>query len=224
MKKTLLIATTVLALSGLSSMAQGFVAFQTPTRGTWDLFTAANLGTPKLGATENIAFLWAASGTPLIASIQSSTVTNNLAANTQATTSIAADWTAILSDPNFHLAVDGITSLTPILATAASGAASYNSAGSFPIASSTAGATISMYVIGWDKQYATPAAAAAANSAVGWSSVFSYATGASSIATVSTFAASGFVPFGVVPTVPEPATFALAGLGMAAMLVSRRRK
>ena len=224
MKKTLLIATTIVALSGLSAMAQGYVAFQTGSRGTWDLFTVANAGTPKLGATENVAFLWASSGTPLIAAIQSATTTNNLAANAAATASISADWTAILNDPNFHLGVDLNTSASPIVATTAAGAASYLAAASFPLVGSAAGSTISVFVIGWDKQYATPAAAAAANSAVGWSSVFSYATGASSIATVSTFTASSFVPFGVVNPVPEPATFALAGFGMAAMLVSRRRK
>jgi len=86
MKKTLLIATAVVALSGLSAMAQGYVAFQTGSRGTWDLFTAANAGTPKLGATENVAFLWASSGVPLIAGIQASTPTNSLAANAAATT------------------------------------------------------------------------------------------------------------------------------------------
>ena len=224
MKKTLLIATTIVALSGLSAMAQGYVAFQTGSRGTWDLFTPANLGTPKLAATANVAFLWANSGTPLIAAIQTATATNNLAANAAATASIPNDWNAILNDPNYHLGVDGTTSANPIVAITAAGAASYNAAASFPLVGSNAGSSISVYVIGWDKQYATPALAAANNSAVGWSSVFSYATGANSIATVSTFTASSFVPFGVVNAVPEPATFALAGLGMAAMLVSRRRK
>lgn len=222
MKKILLIATTVLALSGLSSMGQGYVAFQTPTRGTWDLFTPANAGVPKLAATMNIAFLWASSGPALITSLGATTPTNNLAS--QPVFTPAQAWNAILNDPNYHLGVDGNTSTSPILANAANGSASYNSAASFPLVGSAAGSTISVYVIGWDKTYATPALAAANNAKVGWSGVFSYNTGASSIATVSTFAASGFVPFGVPGVVPEPGTFAIAGLGLASMLIARRRK
>jgi len=222
MKKILAIGLLAASLSGISAMAQGYVAFQTPTRGTWDLFTAANNGVPKLGATENVSFLWSSVNVaPLIAGIQTSTSTNSLAANSAAGANVAADWTAIMSDSNFHLGLNA--GVNPIVAATSAGAASYQSAASFPLQGSAAGSTIYIYVIGWDKTYATPAAAQAAGSAVGWSSVFSYATGADSLATVNTFTASGFVPFGVV-SVPEPATFALAGLGMAAMLISRRRK
>ena len=221
MKKILLIATTVVALSGLTSMGQGYIAFQTPTRGMWDLFTPANAGTPKLAATMNLTFLWG-TGSALISGIGATTPTNNLAS--QPIFTPAQAWNAILTDPNYRLGQDqNVANANPILANAANGAASYMSAASFPLNASPAGGTVGVYVIGWDKAFATPAAAQAAGSAVGWSPIFQDALGASSIATVSTFAASGFVPFGV-PAVPEPTTFALAGLGMAAMLVSRRRK
>ena len=222
MKKILLIATTVVALSGLTSMGQGYIAFQTPTRGMWDLFTPANAGTPKLAATMNLTFLWG-TGSALITGIGATTPTNNLAS--QPIFTPAQAWTAILTDPNYRLGLDqNAGNSNPILANAANGAASYLAAASFPLNLSPAGGTVGVYVIGWDKAFATPAAAQAAGSVVGWSPIFQYALGASSIATVSTFAGSGFVPFGVPAVVPEPTTFALAGLGMAAMLVSRRRK
>ncbi len=222
--KKLLIITTVASLTALSSFAQGYCQFSGSTRGTWDLFTAANLGTPKLGATMNVGFMWG-SGPAAITSIQAATLTNSLAANAQATASIPADWTAILGDSNFHLAVDSTTGNPMTVANVANGSWSYSDAGGtiVPIAGTSANSTVSIYIIGWDKQYATAAAAQAAGSAVGWSSVFSYGL-VSNTGTPVSMPLSGSVPFGVVPPVPEPASFALAGLGMAAMLVSRRRK
>ena len=225
MKKTLLIATLAVSLSGLSAFGQGYFNFSGAVRGAWDLFTPANGGTPKFGGTTvNVGFVWG-TGPALITSIAASTVTNNLAANSAALTGIGGAWNAILNDPNFKVAVDNNTGLQVARVVASNGSWAYTTTGGFaatPV-TNTVAQSYSVYAIGWDSTYATPALAGAAGAAVGWGSVFTYAA-VSNIGTPLTMTASGMpIGFGVLP-VPEPATFALAGLGMAAMLVSRRRK
>jgi len=91
------------------------------------------------------------------------------------------------------------------------------------------GSTIYAEVRGWTGNYATwdlAAAAAASGTLVymGYSSVFSMGTGGAgappsppiSLTTIPAFT-------GVLLTIPEPTTFALAGLGAAALLIFRRR-
>jgi len=219
MKKTLLIV-TVAALTGLSSFGQGYFALSGGARGAWDIFTPANGGIPKLGATLDVALYYgSSSATPAVESILNGSPTNT------ASVYGANPWTAILNDPNFTQVVDFNTSTAVTPATASNGGWAYTTTGGFsavPVTGTVAGTTYDMYVIAWDKTYATPAAAGAAGAAVGWSKMFQY-TPVSNIGTPASLAASGFTPFGV-NAVPEPASFALAGLGMAAMLVSRRRK
>lgn len=92
-----------------------------------------------------------------------------------------------------------------------------------------AGSTIFVSIRGWTGNFATwnEAAAAAASGTQVWlgaSGVFSMATGGVGTPPSPPIAIStipGFTGFTI--TVPEPTTFALAGLGAAALLIFRRR-
>jgi len=220
MKKQIIIAALAIATTA-STFAQGYVAFSSSkANGVW--YNAgsdtANLGTAHLGNNGiTVGFMWANTGTPLVGS--AGIGTNN--------TAITPSWTSILTDPNFTFAVNNSTAALATVAVNNSGLSQggwgYLSGVSFPVTGTTAGSTIEVVAVAWSSLYATPTLASQAGSFLGYSQLFNYNTGATSGAAVSTFAASGMPAFGVSP-VPEPATFALAGLGMAAMLVSRRRK
>jgi hypothetical protein len=209
MKKITLIATLAMTLSGLSAMGQGYFSFSGAVGGVWDDWST---GVARRAATNRVAFLFG-TGPAAITGIMPSVPTNyvgNLP---------TAAWDAILNDPNFHLATNN-TSLNIISALCVANGA-WNVAGTQPVLG-TAPQGYQVYVIGWDANYLSPYAAAFANAAVGWSSVFNY-TAVNQIGTPATMPASGLLPFGVAP-IPEPATFTLAGLGAAALLIFRRRR
>lgn len=71
----------------------------------------------------------------------------------------------------------------------------------------------------WELARQNPAAAGL----YGQSEIFQYLIPASSGAPGGDFAMKGFSTFNIIP-VPEPSSFALAGLGAAALLIFRRRK
>ncbi|MFO1487181.1 MAG: PEP-CTERM sorting domain-containing protein [Verrucomicrobiota bacterium] len=222
MKKTLLTIGLV-ALTGISSMAQGYFSLAGSARSAWDIFTPANSGLPKLGNTINIGILWApSSATTALSGIQvGGTVTNT------ATTYLTNPWLAIQADLGgvWKLAVDNNTQNIIQPTTAANSGWAYTTTGggsSIPVKDTASGQSYKMYVVGWDKTAGTLANALSIGAAVGWSSVFNYAS-VDSIGTPTSLTGSGFVPFGV-NAVPEPTTFALGGLGVAAMLIARRRK
>jgi len=222
MKKTLIIA-AALAVTSVASFAQGTFFFTGNTKTVWDNYTTA-VGHLN-AANEDVAFL-IGTGTPKIAQVAASVATN--AASAGVTWSAATAWSDILGDSNFFLATNSASSSTAAIAAVAttSGAWSYNSAGSFTVNGTTAGATYTVYAIAWNAAYATPALASAANSAVGWSAAFTYVAGnpgAQPPTTPQAFNAS-VTAFGVsAGAVPEPGTIALAGMGIASLLAFRRR-
>ena len=85
-----------------------------------------------------------------------------------------------------------------------------------------AAGTYDMQVVGWTGNYATYDAAASAKQDVGATSVFTVAVGAPP-ATAANVAGMGVLNLAPV-AVPEPTTLAMAGVGLASMLIFRRKK
>jgi len=226
----------MVALSGLSAFGQGFFTFTSGGGFIWNDYTgpgpyrANNTGPVNWAIMLNTG---TPSGTPLVATTtgMSSTATNSF--GTQAG---PLAWNAILNDPNWHLAINNNTAATVIGTTTTVGGMTGPAANvtDIPVTgTSVNGGTINAFAIAWDATYATPQLAAAANggngAAVGWSGVLAYQYQNSSLLPVAWGTQWGSAntagAFGVIPTVvPEPASFALAGLGMAAMLIAHRRK
>lgn len=206
MKKQLIIVALALVAS-VSAFGQGYVAFAS-TKAAGAYFAPTNgLGNNSI----TVGFMWANSGSPLIGS------TGN-----PPTSSATPDWNKILNDPVFQFAQNAGSLVKVAVNNSGLAQGGWSYGASFPLQGSTAGSSIQAFVVAWSSAFATPQAAAAGGSFLGWGNLITYATGVDSGAAVSTFAASGSTAFGVSP-VPEPATFALAGLGAAAMLIFRRR-
>jgi len=100
-----------------------------------------------------------------------------------------------------------------------------------------AGANVEMEVVGWagtDTSFsaalADPSAlvgwsgSAGSGGSLGWSQITGGAGNPPGTAGTMVTGAGGFAGLELTPTVPEPATIALGGLGAAALLMFRRRK
>ena len=220
MKRITLIISLVATCAGFSTFGQGYFQFTAAKSQVWDGFST---GVPHIANDVNVAFLWGAQGAvPQVTSILSGVPTTA----TPATSSwlLSAAWTAILTDPNFQLAVNSGSgnSLASVLCTTL-GAINYNGGYAFagPLTTVPTG-VYTLFMIGWDSAYATPALAQASNAALGWSQAFNY-TATALTATPNNMV--GVTPdFGVAGVVPEPATVTLAGLGGLSLLFFRRRK
>jgi len=215
MKKLLIITALTTSLAGLTAFGQGYVQFTTAKSQVWDQLDDG--GTATLTTNINTAFLWAANGSvPVAASIYGSSPVTGFPIYT-----MSSAWTAILTDPNFTLAVNNNNSLMAIQRTTATGAINYNAGAAFPVAGMSAGITYNLFIIGWDGAYATPVLASAANAGVGWSAPFNYTARAFTEVPDSML---GLTPAFGVWGVPEPSTLALAGLGALSLWLVRRRK
>jgi hypothetical protein len=233
MKKLVLISTVIASLAGMSAFGQGYVLFQTGKSTGYDGFTTP--GVSGLAATVDGALMWAPSGTvqtPLVNTMSSlaSTPTTGNSTTTESYT-VAAAWTAILSDPNFTLAYNfngGSPTTGNAIMTSSSTGVFGSALNSFNMSNvsgsqvAVIGTTYSMFLITWNAAFATPAAAQTAGSAVGWGPVFQYTAYALTSSANSMLALVGrsgtFIP------APEPTTLALAGLGSLSLLLFRRRK
>jgi len=229
MKKLFTIAALAVGLSGLTAHAQGSFIFGTLASYVWD---SANLGgsnaAVRANTTVDVGFLLG-TGTPAVDTATGLSVvpTNSFGQNSLFNNTTA--WNALLNDPNFVVATNNGTSGTAgivVGTTSAAGGIAYNAGGTFFInGTSASGGTITVMEFGWDAHYANPYLAQAAGAAVGWSAPFSYNYGSTS-GTPLNFGSQGGAnaKFGVWAPIPEPTSFALAGLGAAAMMIFRRRK
>lgn len=220
MKKQLIIAAVTLAAS-FGAFGQGYVLFTTTSaQGLWYApnATAPGSASTKGDAGISVGFMWASSGTPLV---------DNASGGTSTSVASAVDWSGILNESTFHFATNSTSGNLVVQNVTGSGVTkggvNYNGGNTFGLQGSVAGSTIQVFAVAWSSAYANPWLAAANNSFLGWSKLISYSTAADSGSAALSFAASGMPAFGV-QAVPEPATFAIAGLGIAAMLIRRRQK
>jgi len=232
MKKQIILGAIVLGFAA-SSFGQGYAAFYTTAK-SWVYDNFSTAGTSQVGGTAGANIFTAlliGSGVPAVDAVSASNPTGNTTAFSASTG--ATIWSDILNDPNYQLAqnLSGNTLVVGTINTAGTtrGGFSYQSGASFQVAgwgNNTANTPVSVYVIGWNAAYATPALAAAAGAAVGWSSPFTYTLLKDTTTSPSSANASGLTAFGVTPiaAAPEPATMALAALGGASLLLFRRRK
>jgi len=215
MKKSLL-TLSILGLTAAGSFAQGYFLFTASKGATWESFST---GSPQLSS-GNVytSFLWANSG-----SFSGGIATNAVSPN-------GGSWATVnsLLGSGFSVAVNNANStevdVLSNTSTLAKGGINYNASSTFQVANTVAGNSYVIVPVAWASTGgATLSAALAAGANLGIGNSFTYASGASSLATVPSFTTAGMLPFGVAP-VPEPTSFALAGIGAAAMMIFRRKK
>ena len=214
--KKLLGITAACALT-VSAFGQGTVVFQNLT-GLVKQWTSTSDGTlvsaPKGNAMVDL--ISAAPGVALANPLGVLSTPGGFALNYQTLGAFLA------ANPGWHSeAVGGVNSANGI----------FNN-GSVSLTGIAGGASAQYAVLGWSGTAATLDAAITGGAWVGESAIFTTTTGdpgttppGTPINLKSTFTGIILAPqAGAVPPVPEPATFALVGLGAAAMLIFRRRK
>ena len=216
MKKTIVITSLITSFVSLSAFGQGYFQFTTGKSQVWDAFSTFP---PATTSNVDVAFLWGQSGdVPLVDNIIPSTPTSDTAY-----IYTPAAWADIINDPNFQFAVDATSANAGNIAvtrSTAKGALAYNGGADFGVNGTTIGTTYTVFMVGWDADYATPLLAAEADAAVGWSAPFNYRAVASTA--IPNSMAGVTPPFGV-GDIPEPTSIALAGLGGLSLLLFRRR-
>jgi hypothetical protein len=209
MKKLL----SIMAISAVaaSAFAQGLVAFQNQTGTVKQWTSAADSTLMSVPKAAGMVELFAAPTTAAAPAVLFSPTTGGV---TEKYSSLAAflnaspGWASVAAGSSINLA-PGLFS-----------------AGGLTIANIAQAASAQYFVIGWTGTAATLDAAIAGGAQSGMSGVATTATAdpgstppGTPVNLKSTFAGVTLAPV----IVPEPATFALAGLGLAALLAFRRR-
>jgi len=226
MKKIIALSLVAGAFAATSAFGQGFLVLQSGKTAATDDFTTP--GTAINDTKVDVALFISSSSTatPLVESLFNGTAT----AGGTITSSVGQTaWTDITTDPNFAEAIDATA--TPgnfvVMQTSTKGVAQYNSGSGFGLQNGTSvGENVSFYEVSWNGSlFSTLAAAAAADGAVGWSPVLNSQTMTSqSSVTPESPLFTSFGTLGVVASVPEPGTMALAALGGLSLLAFRRKK
>jgi len=209
----------VTCAAGMTAFGQGYIEFSTSGGFVYDDFTTPGTDV-KAPGNVTTTFLWAANNTtsPLGAGVATTGTASGSGADATITSMLTSGWTVA---NNFSTGVEADNVVHASGPT--QGGIGY---GTFQVTgTSSAGINYEIVVVGWaSTEGSTLSAALQAGGPIGWSTAFSYASGASSTSPLSQFSAAGVgTPFGVAP-VPEPASLALAGLGGLSMLFLRRRK
>jgi len=217
MKKILILAAT-LAVTSVSSYAQGFISWAGSVHFLVNNFTTP--GTPTYTSGIDVGLLFYTGSAPAFTSTFSAT---NGAAGVSSTA-----WASLLQNA---IVVDGAPSLssTPaVIGDAGAGSFSYNAGSAWNALNVTGGQTYTGVEVAWSTAggtITTLAQAAAANATLGWTAAFSYtpSTTSTSVTALNSTLDGPIGVNGVVAT-PEPTTIALAGLGGIALLGLRRKK
>jgi len=214
MKKQLVIISLVAAVASFSALGQGYMTFGGGKNSVFNGSTS----TSGLGAGGAAAFLWALVGTadPLGAGLSTSATSAPFGWSTLNSMTASGGWTWGVNNGTNGTAGQAIGTVNP--SGLAVGGFVYNGAAPFQVVGTSAGTSYEIVAVAWNGAFGTSAN-------LGWSSAFTYATGASASDPTGTvnFSGNGMVPFGVAP-VPEPTTMALAALGGASLLLFRRKK
>jgi len=204
MKKYL--STLAVVALAASAFAQGTVNFANSSS---SLVTANGTPIPANGGFAQL--IWAPAGTPA----PSAYAQGN-----------PADW--FTANSAWHAVTDGIDAIGPAAGRFAGNTVTIPAATPGP--GIAAGAGIQAIVAGWTGNFADLNAAFAGNASIGFSAPFTMASTGNpttvppgTAATMSGAFTGGLNALPVGGVIPEPSTLALAGLGVAALLVLRRR-